>query len=173
MEDLYLRGNKIYAFVTTRGMIVCKNIFSCIKIKYFFCMVCEMKLSRRCFWDIFFCPIDSNILTKLQLLDLSGADFNTRVLESLIAFPSLKTLDLSETIWRDRLLLKVSYTIDIEVSLFCVFLFITGIIVEKLYKNPILNIDNQISWNSMRLNLFSFISIIIYFRLVKILYSKC
>ena len=96
LEDLYLSGNEINAFVTTRGMIVCKNIFSCIKIKYFFCMVCEMKLSRRCFWDIFFCPIDSNILTKLQLLDLCGADFNTRVLESLIAFPSLKTLDLSD-----------------------------------------------------------------------------
>ena len=42
-----------------------------------------------------FCPIDSNILTKLQLLDLSENDFSARVLESLTAFPSLKTLDLS------------------------------------------------------------------------------
>ncbi|XP_030963080.1 receptor-like protein 15 isoform X2 [Quercus lobata] len=57
LEDLYLRGNWINAFVTTR---------------------------------------DSNILTKLQLLDLSNTDFSARVLESLTAFPSLKTLDLSD-----------------------------------------------------------------------------
>ena len=95
LEDLYLRSNEIDAFVTTRGMIVCKNICSWIKIKYFFCMVCQMKLSCRCFWDILFCPIDSNILTKLQLLDLSVNDFNAQVLESLTTFPSLKTLDLS------------------------------------------------------------------------------
>ena len=46
LEDLYLRGNEINAFVTTRGMIVCKNICSWIKIKYFFCMVCRLKLSH-------------------------------------------------------------------------------------------------------------------------------
>ena len=96
LEDLYLGRNEINAFVTTGGMIVCKNIYSRIKIKYFFCMVCQMKLSRRCFWDILFCPIDSNILTKLQLLELRLNDFSARVLESLIAFPSLKTLDLSD-----------------------------------------------------------------------------
>ena len=95
LEDLYLRSNEIDAFVTTRGMIVCKNICSWIKIKYFFCMVCPLKLSHRCFWDILFCPIDSNILTKLQLLDLSWNYFSAWVLESLTAFPSLKTLDLS------------------------------------------------------------------------------
>ena len=65
------------------------------KIKYLFCLVCQMKLSRQCFWDILFCPTDSNILTKLQLLDLSWNDFNAQVLKSLTAFPSLKTLDLS------------------------------------------------------------------------------
>ena len=96
LEDLYLRGNEINAFVTTRGMIVCKNICSWIKIKYFFCMVCQMKLSHRCFWDYLFCPIDSNILNKLQLLDLSWNNFSAQVLESLTAFPSLKTLDLSD-----------------------------------------------------------------------------
>ena len=96
LEDLYLRGNEINAFVTTRGMIVCKNICSWIKIKYFFCMVCQLKLSRRSFWDILFSPIDSNILTKLQLLDLSENYFSARVLESLTAFPSLKTLDISD-----------------------------------------------------------------------------
>lgn len=45
LEDLYLRGNEINAFVTTSGMIVCKNICSWIKIKYFFFMVYQMKLS--------------------------------------------------------------------------------------------------------------------------------
>ena len=95
LEELYLNDNKIDDFVTTRDMIVCKNICSWIKIKYFFCMVCPLKLSHRCFWDILFCPIDSNSLTKLQLLDLSRNDFSARVLESLTAFPSLKTLDLS------------------------------------------------------------------------------
>nr|XP_023876172.1 receptor-like protein 12 [Quercus suber] len=38
---------------------------------------------------------DSNILTKLQHLDLSLNDFSAQVLESLTAFPSLKILDLS------------------------------------------------------------------------------
>ena len=95
LEDLHLSDNEINNFVTTRGMIVCKNIYSWIKIKYSFCLECQMKLSHWCFWDILFCPIDSNILTKLQLLDLSGNDFNARVLKSLTAFPSLKTLDLS------------------------------------------------------------------------------
>ena len=97
LEELYLSENKINDFVTTRGTIVCTNICSWIKFKnYFFCMVCQMKLSCRCFWDILFCPIDSNILTKLQLLELRLNDFSARVLESLIAFPSLKTLDLSD-----------------------------------------------------------------------------
>ena len=95
LEELYLSENKINDFVTTRGIIVCTNVCSWIKIKYFFCMVCQMKLSCQCFWDILFCPIDSNILTKLQHLDLSLNDFSARVLESLTAFPSLKILDLS------------------------------------------------------------------------------
>ena len=95
LEELYLSENKINEFVTTRGIIVCTNVCSGIKIKNFFCMVCQMKLSCRCFWDILFCPIDSNILTKLQHLDLSLNDFSARVLESLTAFPSLKILDLS------------------------------------------------------------------------------
>ena len=95
LEELYLSENKINEFVTTRGIIVCTNVCSGIKIKKFFCMVCQMKLSCRCFWDILFCPIDSNILTKLQHLDLSLNDFSARVLETLTAFPSLKILDLS------------------------------------------------------------------------------
>ena len=95
LEELYLSDNKINDFVTARGIIVCTNVCSWIKIKYFFWMVCLMKLSHRCFWDILFCPIDSNILTKLQHLDLSLNDFSARVLETLIVFPSLKILDLS------------------------------------------------------------------------------
>uniref|UniRef100_A0A7N2RF72 Uncharacterized protein n=1 Tax=Quercus lobata TaxID=97700 RepID=A0A7N2RF72_QUELO len=38
---------------------------------------------------------DSNILSKLQLLDLSQTKISARILESLVAFPSLKTLYLA------------------------------------------------------------------------------
>ena len=174
LEDLYLSGNEINDFVTTRGIIVSKNICSWIKIKYFFWMICQMKLSHQCFWDILFCPIDSNILTKLQLLDLSGNDFSARVLESLIAFPSLKTLVLSHNNMEGSFTTKGNLYHGHQGNVVLRFFFlIIGMIVEKLYKNPILNIDNQISWNSIRLNLLSFVSITIYFCLVKILYSKC
>ena len=48
------------------------------------------------FMKYFIFPIDSNSLSKLQVLDLSDNNFNARILESLAAFPSLKILNIGE-----------------------------------------------------------------------------
>nr|POE85713.1 putative inactive leucine-rich repeat receptor kinase xiao [Quercus suber] len=68
----------------------------------------ELYLSQNNIHD-FVTTKDSNILTKLQLLDLSGNDFSAQVLKSLIAFPSLKTLDLSNNNLEGSFTTKVSY----------------------------------------------------------------
>ena len=86
MEELYLNANEINDFGTTNGMIG----YIWIKIKHLLYMV-----PTSMFWYILFCRIDSNILSKLQLLDLSETKISIRILESSAAFPSLRTLYLT------------------------------------------------------------------------------
>ncbi|XP_030963104.1 receptor-like protein 14 isoform X1 [Quercus lobata] len=73
------------------------NLNGSIHIKEFkaFSNLEELDLSFNMIQD-FVTTKDSNILTKLQLLDLSRNDFSAQVLESLTAFPSLKTFLFNE-----------------------------------------------------------------------------
>ena len=61
-------------------------------------MVCRMpnETATLFIYEIFYFSlyIDSNSLSKLQVLDLSGNNFNAQILESLAAFPTLKILDI-------------------------------------------------------------------------------
>ncbi|XP_030963106.1 receptor-like protein 15 isoform X3 [Quercus lobata] len=80
LKELYLDGNNF------NGSIQEFKAFSNLE---------ELDLSFNMIQD-FVTTKDSNILTKLQLLDLSRNDFSAQVLESLTAFPSLKTFLFNE-----------------------------------------------------------------------------